>query len=315
MLKKRKNSVLIAGGAGFLGSYLCEAYLEKNWDVICVDNLYTGSKANINHLFSNSSFEFIRHDIVEPLNIEADLILNFACPASPVHYQSNPVKTLETSVVGTLNLLKLADKKNAKFFQASTSEVYGDPKEHPQPESYWGNVNPIGIRSCYDEGKRAGETLCFDFNRQYKTDIRVVRIFNTYGPRMDTNDGRVVSNFIIQALLNKDITVYGDGEKTRSFCYYSDLIEGIVNFADQTDFKGPINIGNDREYSINEFAHTILKLTGSKSKIAYLAPQQDDPQIRKPDLTLAKKYLGYKINVSLEEGLEKTIHYFRKVLS
>lgn len=314
MLKTRPERVLITGGAGFLGSHLCRHYLAKGYDVLCLDNLYTGDKANIAELITEPRFEFIRHDITKPIDLEVDLILNFACPASPPHYQKLPIKTMETSVIGTLNMLKLAQATGARFVMASTSEVYGDPLQHPQPESYWGNVNPHGIRSCYDEGKRAAEALCFDFHRHYGQDIRVVRIFNTYGPNMDSNDGRAVSNFIVQALTGKDITIYGDGSYTRSFCYASDLIRGITDFTAQNDHIGPVNLGNDREFTIKELAETIISLTGSSSKLSYLPTPKDDPKVRRPDLTLAKKLIGFENRVPLEDGLKLTIPYFQKLL-
>jgi UDP-glucuronate decarboxylase len=306
--------VLITGGAGFIGSHLCERYLEDGWDVLCVDNFFTGSKRNVRHLLKNPYFELIRHDVVTAYNAEVDLILNFACPASPVHYQHNPIKTFKTSVLGTLNMLGLAKRVNARILQASTSEVYGDPAEHPQKESYWGNVNPIGIRSCYDEGKRAAETLCFDYQRQNGVDIRVVRIFNTYGPRMAIDDGRVVSNFIVQALKGEDITIYGDGSQTRSFCYVDDLIDGIVRFAERDGESGPMNLGNDGEFSVKELAEQVLRLVASKSKIIYLPLPSDDPKCRRPDLTLAKKLIDFKPKTALNDGLERTISYFRDQL-
>lgn len=305
---------MITGGAGFLGSHLCRHYLDQGYDVLCLDNLYTGDKANIAELHSHPRFEFIRHDIVQPIALEVDMILNFACPASPPHYQKLPIKTMETSVIGTLNMLKLAQSTGARFVMASTSEVYGDPLQHPQQESYWGNVNPHGIRSCYDEGKRAAEALCFDFNRHHDVDIRVVRIFNTYGPNMDSNDGRAVSNFIVQALMGRDITIYGDGSYTRSFCYASDLIRGITDFAAQNDHLGPVNLGNDREFTIKELAETIIKLTGSSSQLTYLPTPKDDPKVRRPDLSLAKSLIGFENRVPLEDGLKMTIPYFQKVL-
>ncbi|RYZ89733.1 MAG: SDR family oxidoreductase, partial [Proteobacteria bacterium] len=269
-LKTAKKRVLVAGGAGFIGSHLCESFLSLGWTVICLDNFYTGQKKNIEQLLGNKNFELIRHDIVEPILLEVDLVLNFACPASPVHYQTNPIKTMKTSVLGTMNLLGLAKRTGARYVQASTSEVYGDPQQHPQQEEYWGNVNPIGPRSCYDEGKRAAETLCFDYHRMHDVDIRVVRIFNTYGPRMDANDGRVVSNFIVQALKGNDLTMYGDGSQTRSFCYVDDLVQGIIAFALQDQHIGPMNLGNDKEFTVAELAEKVLSMTSSKSKLVRL---------------------------------------------
>ena len=309
-----KKRVLIAGGAGFLGSYLCETYLNKCWEVIAIDNFHTGSKTNVAHLLSNSDFELVRHDITEPYMAEVDLILNFACPASPVHYQSNPIKTMKTSVVGTMNLLGLAKRVGARFVQASTSEVYGDPLQHPQTEQYWGNVNPIGIRSCYDEGKRAAETLCFDYHRMHNVDIRIVRIFNTYGPRMDANDGRVVSNFIVQALKGQDITIYGDGSQTRSFCYADDLVRGIFDFSLAENVHGPINIGNDKEFSVRELAEKVLSKVKGPSKIVYRDLPSDDPKVRCPNLELARKFIHYEPQVTLDAGLDRTIEYFKKSL-
>ena len=314
MGRRVQQRVMISGGAGFLGSHLCERYLDKGWEVICVDNFHTGRKANIEHLRSHPDFEVMRHDITEPVMAEVDLILNFACPASPVHYQSNPIKTIKTNIVGTLNLLGLAKRVGARFVQASTSEVYGDPTVHPQPESYHGNVNPIGIRSCYDEGKRVAETLCFDFHRSHGIEIRIVRIFNTYGPGMAPDDGRVVSNFIVQALKGEDITVYGEGDQTRSFCYRDDLVNGIIALAHQEEIMGPVNIGNDGEFTILELARLVIGLTGSNSKIVYKPLPGDDPKVRRPDLSLARKHLEYEPTIPLEEGLRKTIPYFKKIL-
>ena len=307
--------VLITGGAGFLGSFLCEKLLSKGYEVLCVDNFFTGRKKNIIHLLRNSNFEIIRHDIVFPLFLEVDEVYNLACPASPIHYQYNAIKTIKTNVVGTLNMLGLAKRVKARILQASTSEIYGNPTEHPQKESYWGNVNSIGIRSCYDEGKRVAETLMMDYHRQNKVDIRIIRIFNTYGPRMNKNDGRVVSNFIVQAITNQDITVYGDGSQTRSFCYVDDLIEGMVKMMENdSNFIGPVNLGNPEEYTILELANIIIKLTKSKSKIVFNPLPKDDPIRRKPDISLAKKKLNWTPKVSLEEGLLKTIEYFRNFL-
>lgn len=308
------KKILVTGGAGFIGSHLCERLLNEGNEVICVDNFFTGSKENIVHLMENKYFELIRHDITEHLLVEADQIYNLACPASPVHYQYNPIKTIKTSVLGITNMLGLAKRVKATILQASTSEVYGDPKEHPQKETYWGNVNPIGIRSCYDEGKRVAETLMMDYHRQNNVDIKIVRIFNTYGPKMAENDGRVVSNFIVQALRNKDITVYGDGSQTRSFCYVSDLVDGFIKMMNSKDFTGPVNLGNPVETPIIEFAERIIKLTGSNSKIIHMPLPQDDPTQRKPDISLASEKLNWKPQVQLEEGLMKTIEYFDKKL-
>ncbi|HRF58021.1 MAG TPA: SDR family oxidoreductase, partial [Campylobacterales bacterium] len=291
-----ENRVLVTGGAGFLGSHLCDRLIKDGYEVICVDNFYTGSKANIAHLMDNKKFELLRHDIWLPLYIEVDEIYNLACPASPIHYQNDPIATTKTSVLGAINMLGLAKRKKARILQASTSEIYGDPTVHPQPESYNGSVNPIGVRACYDEGKRCAETLFFDYHRQSKVDIRVVRIFNTYGPRMHPNDGRVVSNFIVQALQNKPITIYGDGSQTRSFCYVDDLIDGLVRMMRQEAHVGPVNLGNPSEFTMLELANTILRLTDSKSKIEFLALPQDDPTQRQPDITLAKKLLEFEPN-------------------
>jgi UDP-glucuronate decarboxylase len=303
--------ILVTGGAGFLGSHLSDRLLADGHEVICLDNLFTGAKANIAHLLGNSRFEFVRHDVIDAFKYEVDQIYNLACPASPPHYQFNPIKTIKTSVMGSINCLGLAKRVKARVFQASTSEVYGDPSIHPQPESYWGNVNPIGRRSCYDEGKRVAETLFFDYHRENKVDIRIVRIFNTYGPRMHPNDGRVVSNFIVQALKGENITVYGDGQQTRSFCYVDDLIEGFVRLMNQTETVGPINIGNPGEFTMLELAEQVLKLTKSPSKIVHKELPSDDPKQRRPDITLAKKYLKWEPKVQLVEGLEKTIAYFK----
>lgn len=309
------NRILVTGGAGFLGSHLCERLLQDGNDVICVDNLYTGSKDNIRHLMANPYFEFIRHDVTEPLYVEVDQIYNLACPASPVHYQANPVKTTKTSVYGALNMLGLAKRVGARILQASTSEVYGDPEIHPQPESYRGCVNPIGIRSCYDEGKRVAETLFFDYRRMHGLEIKVMRIFNTYGPRMNPSDGRVVSNFIVQALRGEDITVYGDGSQTRSFCYVDDLIEGMVRLmASPADFTGPCNIGNPGEFTILQLAQKVIDFTGSSSQIIYKPLPSDDPLQRKPVIELAKEHLDWEPHIGLDEGLKKTIEYFKRVL-
>lgn len=307
--------ILITGGAGFIGSYLCERLLEKGNDVICVDNFFTGSRNNVAHLLSNPKFELIRHDICLPLYIEVDEIYNLACPASPIHYQHDPVQTTKTSVLGAINMLGLAKRVKAKILQASTSEVYGDPKIHPQVETYWGNVNPIGIRSCYDEGKRCAETLFFDYKRQNNVSIRVARIFNTYGPRMHPNDGRVVSNFIVQALQNRDITIYGEGNQTRSFAYRDDTADGLMRLMDAPDtVTGPINIGNPGEFTIRELAEMIIELTGSKSRLIYSPLPQDDPMQRKPDISQAREVLGWEPRTALREGLIKTIDYFKREL-
>jgi len=303
--------ILVTGGAGFLGSHLCARLLADGHEVICLDNLFTGSKANIAHLAANPNFEFVRHDVIDPFKYEVDQIYNLACPASPPHYQYNPIKTTKTSVMGAINCLGLAKRVRARVFQASTSEVYGDPAVHPQPESYWGNVNPIGKRSCYDEGKRCAETLFFDYHRENKVDIRVVRIFNTYGPRMHPNDGRVVSNFIVQALKGENITIYGDGQQTRSFCYVDDLIEGFIRLMAQTETVGPVNLGNPGEFTMLELAQSVLRITRSKSRIVHKPLPADDPRQRKPDITLARKYLKWEPKVPLAEGLKRTIAYFK----
>jgi len=305
---------LVTGGAGFLGSFLCEKLLDQGHEVIALDNFYTGSRKNISHLLDHPSFELIRHDIVEPILLEVDWIFNMACPASPIHYQYNPVKTVKTSVMGAINMLGLAKRVRARILQASTSEVYGDPEIHPQQESYWGSVNPIGLRSCYDEGKRVAETLMMDYHRQNQVDIKLVRIFNTYGPRMHINDGRVVSNFIVAALKEEPLEIFGDGEQTRSFCYVSDLIDVILKMMNKDDFIGPVNIGNPGEFTIRELAEKILKLTGSRSKIQVREERSDDPVRRRPDISLAREKLGWEPSVDLEEGLGKTIEYFEKVL-
>jgi UDP-glucuronate decarboxylase len=304
--------ILVTGGAGFLGSHLCERLLDNGHEVLCVDNFYTGRRSNIAHLLSNPMFEVLRHDICFPLYVEVDEIYNLACPASPIHYQFDPVQTTKTSVHGSINMLGLAKRVKAKILQASTSEVYGDPTVHPQQESYWGNVNPIGRRSCYDEGKRCAETLFFDYHRQHKLKVKVARIFNTYGPRMYPNDGRVVSNFIIQALKNEDITIYGDGSQTRSFCYAPDLIEGLVKLMESNDdFTGPVNLGNPSEITILELAKKVIELTPSKSKLIYKPLPEDDPRQRQPDISLAKEKLNWTPKTSLEEGLRKTVDYFK----
>ncbi len=305
---------LITGGAGFIGSHLCEALIDRGEEVLCLDNFFTGRKANIMHLLGNPRFELVRHDVVNPIVLEADRIFNFACPASPVHYQHNPVKTIKTNVMGALNMLGLAKNVGARILQASTSEVYGDPAVHPQVESYWGNVNPIGPRSCYDEGKRVAESLFFDYHIQNHVDIRVVRIFNTYGPRMLINDGRVVSNFVVQALKNEPITIYGEGEQTRSFCYVSDLVKGILSMMDCDGFTGPVNLGNPSEFTIQQLADLVIEMTGSASKIDFRPLPQNDPTRRKPDITLAKERLDWTPVVSLHEGLEHVIAYFDEML-
>lgn len=306
--------MLITGGAGFLGSHLCERLLGEGYEVICMDNYFTGRKQNISHLMANPMFELLRHDVTEPFRLEVDQIYNLACPASPPHYQHNPIKTIKTSVMGAIHCLGLAKRINARVFQASTSEVYGDPEVHPQPESYRGSVNPIGIRACYDEGKRCAETLFFDYHRQNGVDIRVVRIFNTYGPRMLADDGRVVSNFIVQALRGDDLTIYGDGTQTRSFCYVDDLIDGFVRLMNHPDLTGPVNIGNPGEFTMMELAEMVLRKVGGNSKISHQALPGDDPQQRQPEISLAQNELGWVPKVSLEEGLDRTIEYFRKQL-
>ena len=309
------KKILVTGGAGFIGSHLCKKLLDEGNEVLCVDNFFTGSKNNILNLLDNKHFELLRHDITFPLYIEVDEIYNLACPASPIHYQFDPVQTTKASVHGAINMLGLAKRTKAKILQASTSEVYGDPEMHPQKEDYWGNVNPIGLRSCYDEGKRCAETLFFDYWRQHKLDIRVVRIFNTYGPNMLSQDGRVVSNFIVQALRGEDITIYGDGSQTRSFQYIDDLIDGLVKMMNNNrNFLGPVNLGNPNEFSIKELAQKVINTTDSKSKIIYKPLPEDDPSQRQPDISLAKKELNWEPKISLEEGLEKTINYFKKII-
>ncbi len=305
-----KKRILITGGAGFIGSHIAEILVKEGNEVICLDNFYTGSKSNVSHLLDYNNFELIRHDITEEILLEVDQIYNLACPASPVHYQNNPIKTIKTNVLGTINMLGMAKRVKARILQASTSEVYGNPLEHPQKESYWGNVNTIGIRSCYDEGKRISETLCFDYHRYNNVDIRVIRIFNTYGPRMHIEDGRVVSNFIVQALQNKNITIFGDGSQTRSFCYVDDLVSGILLMMNQDNFLGPVNLGNDGEFTVKELAEMVISLTNTKSKIEYRSLPSDDPTRRRPDLSLAKEKLGYKASIPLKDGLLKTISYF-----
>jgi len=306
--------ILVTGGGGFIGSHLCERLLAAGNEVICLDNFFTGSKENIRDLLANHRFELIRHDIIEPILVEVDQIYNLACPASPVHYQYNPVKTIKTSVMGTINMLGLAKRVRARILQASTSEIYGDPDVHPQPESYWGHVNPIGIRSCYDEGKRVAETLLMDYHRQNRVDIRIARIFNTYGPRMAERDGRVVSNFIVQALRGRELTVYGDGSQTRSFCFVSDLVEGLVRFMNADGFIGPVNLGNPHETSILEFAERILRLTNSHAAVVFKPLPADDPRQRQPDITLAQEKLGWQPVVPLETGLRATVEYFAKIV-
>ena len=308
------KNILVTGGAGFIGSHLCDKLLEQGNHVICLDNFFTGSRKNVTHLFGNPEFELIRHDIVEPIILEVDQIYNLACPASPIHYQYNAIKTIKTNVLGVTNMLDLADETKARILQASTSEVYGDPIVHPQKETYWGNVNPIGIRSCYDEGKRVAETLMMDYHRQHNVDIRIIRIFNTYGPRMAQNDGRVVSNFIIQALKNEDITIYGDGSQTRSFCYVDDLVRGMIALMNTEGFMGPVNVGNDGEYTILDLAKMIIELTNSNSQIIFKPLPSDDPCQRRPDLTLAKEKLNYVPMVHVKDGLMKTIEYFASVI-
>jgi len=309
------KKILVTGGAGFLGSHLCDRLIARGDDVLCVDNYFTGSKRNVAHLFAEPRFEVLRHDVTFPLYVEVDQIFNLACPASPVHYQFDPVQTTKTTVHGAINMLGLAKRVRARILQASTSEVYGDPEVHPQPESYWGRVNPIGIRSCYDEGKRCAETLFFDYYRQHRLEIKVVRIFNTYGPRMHPNDGRVVSNFIVQALRGQDITIYGDGQQTRSFCYVDDLIEGMLRTIDTpADFTGPLNLGNPGEFTILQLAEIVLRLTQSRSKLIFVPLPQDDPRQRRPDIALAREKLGWTPRVALEDGLKETIAYFREAI-
>ena len=312
----QSKSILVTGGAGFIGSHLCEKLLQAGNEVVCLDNFFTGSKENIRHLLKDPHFELVRHDIVHPIFLEVDEIYNLACPASPVHYQYNPVKTTKTNVMGSVHMLGLAKRVRAKILQASTSEVYGNPEVHPQGESYWGNVNPIGLRSCYDEGKRCAETLFFDYHRQNQVKIKVVRIFNTYGPRMHPNDGRVISNFIVQALMGRDITIYGDGSQTRSFCYVDDMINGIIAMMNtNNDFIGPVNLGNPVEFTILKLAEKIKELVNSESKIVFKPLPEDDPVRRRPDITLAREKLDWQPSMPLEQGLKKTIQYFEKVLS
>jgi UDP-glucuronate decarboxylase len=316
MVKQPTKRVLVTGGAGFLGSHLCDSLIARGNEVLCVDNFLTGSRKNISHLLGNSNFELLRHDVTFPLYVEVDEIYNLACPASPIHYQNDPVQTIKTSVVGAINMLGLAKRLHIPILQASTSEVYGDPQIHPQQESYWGHVNPIGLRSCYDEGKRTAETLFMDYHRQHQLDIKIIRIFNTYGPRMNTHDGRVVSNFIVQALLGEPITLYGDGTQTRSFCFYSDLVAGFLAMMDSPPaFTGPCNIGNPTEFTMIELAQQVLDLTGSHSKLIHLPLPQDDPRQRQPDIALANNELGWAPSVALREGLKQTIAYFNTVIN
>jgi UDP-glucuronate decarboxylase len=316
MRVSNRKRVLVTGGAGFLGSHLCERLLKDGCDVLCADNFYSGTKDNVSHLLSNPHFELIRHDVTFPFYVEIDEIYNLACPASPIHYQRDPVQTTKTSVHGAINMLGLAKRTKAKILQASTSEVYGDPEVHPQKENYWGNVNTIGIRSCYDEGKRCAETLFFDYHRQHNLDIKVVRIFNTYGPRMHENDGRVVSNFIVQALRGEDVTIYGDGSQTRSFCYVDDLIEGFIRMmASPQGVTGPINMGNPTEFTIKQLAETVLEMIGGESKLVFNPLPQDDPKQRQPDIMLARATLDWEPHVNLELGLNNTIHYFKQFLA
>jgi UDP-glucuronate decarboxylase len=309
-----RKTILVTGGAGFIGSHLCEHLLADGHDIVCADNFFTGSKENIRSLIGHDHFELVRHDIVNPIYLEVDRIYNLACPASPVHYQVNPIKTIKTSTVGMVNMLGLAKRVKARLLQASTSEVYGDPEEHPQKETYWGNVNPIGVRSCYDEGKRVAETLCMDYHRHNRVDIRLVRIFNTYGPRMHPNDGRVVSNFIVQALKGEPVTIYGDGSQTRSFCYVDDLVIGLVRMMENDKTTGPVNLGNPAEITVQELAERVIKMTGSSSRIEVRALPQDDPRKRQPDISQAKRVLDWEPRVPLEEGLRRTIAYFQSVL-
>ncbi|MBF0425019.1 MAG: SDR family oxidoreductase [Magnetococcales bacterium] len=315
MKTSQRKQILVTGGAGFLGSHLCERLLAQGHDVMCLDNFFTGSRDNILHLLDNRRFEFIRHDVTFPIYLEVDEIFNLACPASPIHYQHDPVQTTKTSVHGAINMLGLAKRLRARIFQASTSEVYGDPAMHPQREDYWGNVNPIGLRACYDEGKRCAETLFFDYHRQHGLEVKVARIFNTYGPRMHPNDGRVVSNFIVQALRGEPITIYGDGSQTRSFCYVDDLVDGILRLmAAPTELTGPVNLGNPGEFTIRELAEQVLRMTGSRSKLEFKPLPSDDPRQRRPDITLARETLGWEARIPLEQGLRPTIDYFAGIL-
>lgn len=311
MSNQSPKQILVTGGAGFIGSHLCERLLGQGHHVYCLDNFFTGLEENVAPFMQNPAFTLLRHDIIDPIDVKVDQIYNLACPASPPHYQHDPIKTMKTSVFGILNMLELAKRHGARLLHASTSEVYGDPEVHPQPETYRGSVNPIGIRACYDEGKRAAETLCFDYHRRFGTEIRVVRIFNTYGPRMDPKDGRVVSNFIMQALRGEDLTIYGDGSQTRSFCYVDDLVRGFLDFMAKDNFTGPMNLGNDGEFTVRQLAELVLEMTGSQSRLALRPLPQDDPLQRKPDLTLARAQIGYQTPVALREGLSKTIDFFR----
>ncbi|GIM47093.1 UDP-glucose 4-epimerase [Collibacillus ludicampi] len=311
---RKSKRILVTGGAGFLGSHLCKKLLDQGHEVICLDNFSTSTKDNVSDLLNHPGFELVNHDVTTPFRFEVDEIYNLACPASPVHYQSNPIQTIKTSVLGAINVLELAYQLRAKVLHASTSEVYGDPLIHPQPEDYWGNVNPVGVRSCYDESKRCAETLCFEYFRKYGLEIKIIRIFNTYGPKMQWSDGRVVSNHIVQALKGEEITIYGDGKQTRSFCYVDDLIDGMLAMMEtESNFLGPVNLGNPAEFTILELAEKVLRLTGSKSKVSFLPFPSDDPKRRRPDISLAKSKLGWQPRVSLEEGLKETIAYFRKV--
>ena len=315
-MKRSQKRILVTGGAGFLGSHLCDRLISQGHDVLCVDNFFTGSKRNVEHLIGHPQFELMRHDVTFPLYVEVDEIYNLACPASPVHYQHDPVQTTKTSVHGAINMLGLAKRTRARILQASTSEVYGDPEVHPQPEGYWGKVNPIGIRSCYDEGKRCAETLFFDYWRQHKLEIKVIRIFNTYGPRMHPNDGRVVSNFIVQALRNENITIFGDGSQTRSFCYVDDLITGMIRMMESpADFVGPVNLGNPGEFTMLELAQAVIRLTGSRSQITHLPLPADDPKMRRPNIELARERLAWTPEVDLHTGLERTVQYFAQSLN
>jgi len=309
------KTILVTGGAGFIGSHLCDRLVERGDQVLCADNFFTGRKENIAHLLPHPRFELIRHDIVHPLHVEVQQIYNLACPASPIHYQQNPIKTIKTSTVGMVNMLGLAKRTAARILQASTSEVYGDPEVHPQPETYWGHVNPIGRRSCYDEGKRVAESLCMDYHRQNRVEVRIVRIFNTYGPRMDPQDGRVISNFIVQALKDEPITIYGDGSHTRSFCYVDDLLTGMIRMMDQEESIGPVNLGNPREISIQTLAETVRRASGSSSPLRHLELPADDPRQRKPDIALARKLLSWSPQIELEEGLRRTVEHFRERLT
>jgi UDP-glucuronate decarboxylase len=314
IMYQKSKRILVTGGAGFLGSHLCERLLNDGAEVICLDNFYTGHKNKIMHMVCDPMFTVLEHDITNPLYLQVDEVYNLACPASPVHYQYDPVHTMKTSVMGTINMLGLTKRVGAKLMQASTSEVYGDPQVHPQPESYWGHVNPTGTRACYDEGKRSAETLCYDYRRRHNVEVKVVRIFNTYGPRMDTNDGRVVSNFIVQALRNEPLTIYGNGSQTRSFCYVDDLIEGFVRMMSTNGFYGPVNLGNPVEFTVLELAEKILDITGSKSELVQMSLPSDDPRLRRPDITLAQQQLNWTPHVPLEEGLVRTINYFDRLL-